>query len=49
MKKLFLFAIAILGSIILNAQQLPDVKVQDKKGKVVSVRNWVDNHTPFVV
>ena len=49
MKKLFLFAIAILGSIILNAQQLPDVKVQDKKGKLVSVRNWVDNQTPFIV
>ena len=33
----------------MHAQDLPDIKVQDKKGKVVSTANWIDNSTPFVV
>lgn len=49
MKKLFLCIIGILGWVMLNAQNLPDVKIQDKKGKVVSTANWIDNSTPFIV
>lgn len=49
MKKLFLCIIGILGCVMLNAQNLPDVKIQDKKGKVVSMANWIDNSTPFIV
>ncbi len=40
---------ALLGAITLVAQQLPDSKVQDKRGKAVSTAVWVDNETPFVV
>ena len=34
---------------MLHAQDLPDIKVQDRKGKAVSTENWIDNDTPFVV
>jgi len=49
MKKLLLFLAGILGGVLMHAQDLPDIKVQDKKGKVVSTANWIDNSTPFVV
>ena len=49
MTKLFLCVIGILGWGMLNAQNLPDVKIQDKKGKVISTASWIDNRTPFIV
>lgn len=49
MKKIFITAIVSLIAFVANAQQLPDAKVQDRKGKVVGTPGWVDNETPFVV
>lgn len=50
MKSIILtFIMALLGAMTLSAQQLPDSKVQDKRGKAVSTAAWVDNETPFVV
>lgn len=37
------------GTVAAISQQLPDSKVQDKRGKAVSTAAWIDNETPFIV
>lgn len=49
MKSKILLILAALVSIGLNAQTLPDVKVEDAAGKAVSTKSLVDGKSPFVV
>ena len=37
------------GTVAAISQQLPDSKVQDKRGKAVSTAACIDNETPFIV
>ncbi len=37
------------GTVAAISQQLPDSKVQDKRGKAVSTAAWIDDETPFIV
>lgn len=50
MKRIFLVCLMVLwGTVAAISQQLPDSKVQDKRGKAVSTAAWIDNETPFIV
>ncbi len=50
MRKIFFMCLLLLQCITtLSAQQLPDVKVQDRKGKLVSTDGWADGKTPFIL
>lgn len=41
MNKLLCFAVALLSSLTVAAQQLPDVKVENEAGKIISTRSLV--------
>lgn len=49
MKKLLLISIFVISSLLAFAQELPEAKVQDRKGKSVEVKSWIDRETPFIL
>ncbi len=50
MRKIFVLSLLFfLGAFSIYAQELPSVKIQDKRGKGISTSTLVDNETPFVV
>lgn len=49
MKKTILSIICLLSTIWAVAQDLPEAKVQDRKGKAVAVESWIDGQTPFIL
>ncbi|MCR5408858.1 MAG: TlpA family protein disulfide reductase [Bacteroidales bacterium] len=49
MKNRILLILAAFVSLSLNAQTLPDVKVEDPAGKAVSTRSLLDGKSPFVI
>ena len=49
MKKLLLISILVISSLLAFAQELPEAKVQDRKGKSVEVKSWIDRETPFIL
>ena len=48
MKKLMIMMLALLIGVSASAQTLPDVKVENQEGKVISIRDLVDG-TPMII
>lgn len=50
MKKIIsIICFYILSSLSLTAQDIPDNKIQDRFGKIISTYSWIDNETPFIL
>ena len=48
MKKLMIMMLALFIGVSASAQTLPDVKVENQEGKVISIRDLVDG-TPMII
>ena len=48
MKKLMFLMLALFVGVSASAQTLPDVKVENQEGKVISIRDVVDG-TPMII
>ena len=48
MKKLLFLMLAVMVGVGASAQTLPDVKIENQEGKVVSTRSLVDG-TPMII
>ena len=49
MKRSILLIIFLFSTLWAVAQDLPDAKVQDRRGKIVDVAGWTDGQTPFIL
>ncbi len=49
MKRSILLIIYLFSTLWAVAQDLPDAKVQDRRGKAVDVAGWTDGKTPFIL
>ena len=49
MKRTILSILCLLSAMWAVAQNLPEAKVQDRKGKAVAVESWIDGETPFIL
>ena len=48
MKKMLFLLAALFVGVSVSAQQLPDVKIENQEGKVVSTKSVVDG-TPMII